>query len=189
MPPALWRNHDCQPWEHLSKCYEVDKWSSGISHDFPPSTPFPEHLKPKHVKELEKMKKEALQNKGGEVVQLITVLQPYAHYIIHGSQSGFKDIENRVWQSNYRGRLYIHAGQKWYEDPADVCATQKIIDFMDSQCGYIIGYVDMIDCVDASDSPWFFGPFGFVVRNPVALDEPIKVAGRQRIWSARVKVA
>ena len=31
--------------------------------------------------------------------------------------------------------------------------------------GAIIGEVDIVDCVTKSTSPWFEGPFGFVLRN------------------------
>lgn len=31
--------------------------------------------------------------------------------------------------------------------------------------GGIIGVAEIVDCVEASDSPWFFGRYGFVLRN------------------------
>ena len=33
------------------------------------------------------------------------------------------------------------------------------------QRGGIIGEAEIVDCVDHSASPWFVGPFGFVLRN------------------------
>jgi len=35
--------------------------------------------------------------------------------------------------------------------------------------GGIVGSVEIVDCVAASDSPWFFGRFGFVLREPQPL--------------------
>ena len=32
--------------------------------------------------------------------------------------------------------------------------------------GGIIGSVELVDVVEQSASPWFFGPVGFVLRNP-----------------------
>ena len=32
--------------------------------------------------------------------------------------------------------------------------------------GGIIGRVEIVDCVERSDSPWFCGKFGFVLANP-----------------------
>ena len=31
--------------------------------------------------------------------------------------------------------------------------------------GGIVGEVEIVDCVSHSESPWFFGPYGFVLRN------------------------
>jgi hypothetical protein len=43
--------------------------------------------------------------------------------------------------------------------------------------GSIVGKVDIIDCVSHSDSRWFFGPYGFVLANPVAFETPIPWKG------------
>lgn len=32
--------------------------------------------------------------------------------------------------------------------------------------GGIVGSVEIVDCVDESDSPWFFGRYGYVLRDP-----------------------
>ena len=44
---------------------------------------------------------------GDRVPKCLTVQQPWAWCIVHGP----KRIENRSWQSHYRGPLLIHAGQ------------------------------------------------------------------------------
>jgi len=31
--------------------------------------------------------------------------------------------------------------------------------------GYLIGRVNMVDCVSSLESPWFVGPWGFVFQN------------------------
>ncbi|WP_245491574.1 hypothetical protein [Mesorhizobium sp. M7A.F.Ca.ET.027.02.1.1] len=43
--------------------------------------------------------------------------------------------------------------------------------------GGIVGTVDIVDCVAESASPWFFGRYGFVLRNVEPLDEFIPVKG------------
>lgn len=43
--------------------------------------------------------------------------------------------------------------------------------------GAIIGEVDITGCVEYSDSPWFLGPYGFTLANPVLYDEPIPCKG------------
>jgi hypothetical protein len=35
--------------------------------------------------------------------------------------------------------------------------------------GGIVGSVEIVDCVTHSNSPWFMGTYGFVLRDPVAL--------------------
>ena len=39
-------------------------------------------------------------------MKAISIKQPWASLIAHG----IKDIENRSWRTNYRGRVLIHAG-------------------------------------------------------------------------------
>jgi hypothetical protein len=51
----------------------------------------------------------------------------------------------------------------------------------DLAMGAIIGHVEIIDCVQESDSEWFVGPYGFVLRDPVPVD-PIKMRGRLKFW-------
>ena len=44
--------------------------------------------------------------------------------------------------------------------------------------GAIIGEADIIDCVTWSNSPWFVGPYGFILQNPILYDKPIPYKGR-----------
>ena len=38
-------------------------------------------------------------------MKALSIKQPWASLIAHG----IKDIENRTWKTNFRGRIYIHA--------------------------------------------------------------------------------
>lgn len=95
--------------------------------------------------------------------KILSVRQPFAWLIV----AGIKRIENRSWRMNYRGPLLIHASLKMHDRPiADVEATHGIkIDTARFQFGGIIGAVDVVDCVERSDDPWFEGPFGIVLAN------------------------
>jgi hypothetical protein len=42
-------------------------------------------------------------------------------------------------------------------------------EYEDLKRGGIVGEVEVVDCVTESDSPWFTGDYGFVLRNPVVL--------------------
>jgi len=103
----------------------------------------------------------------------LSVRQPWAWAIIHAG----KDIENRSWQAvnpglRQRGRIAIHASKGMtrddYEDASDtirsnghVCPPAHKL-----ERGGIIGSVEVVDVVSESESPWFCGPRGLVLRNP-----------------------
>lgn len=95
-------------------------------------------------------------------MKTITIKQPWASLIVHG----IKDVENRTWKTNYRGRVLIHAASKlaikrslfcnilpfdvpeirlnWYE-----WAWKK-----DYTTSAIIGSVEIVDCVINHPSIW-----------------------------------
>jgi hypothetical protein len=111
-------------------------------------------------------------------MKALSVRQPWAWLILHG-----KDIENRNWPTKYRGPLLIHASMKYdYEGAGWVKENFPKIKlpslFMgEVTTGAILGKVEVVDCVAASKSKWFFGPYGFVLRNPVEFEKPIPFKG------------
>ena len=103
---------------------------------------------------------------------------------------GGKDIENRDWYTNQRGRIALHAG-KWFNEAEimqDLRTIQKILGLEEPDKemlklfkpfgGCIVGTVEIVDCVKESSSPWFFGKYGFVLSNPIALPSPIPYKGQ-----------
>lgn len=110
---------------------------------------------------------------------VISVRQPWAWLIINAD----KDIENRDWKDynpglKVRGRVLIHASKGMtkneYFDARLFVNTEfhheiEIPAFEDLQRGGIIGSVEIVDAVTKSNSPWFFGPKGLVLRNPQRL--------------------
>lgn len=103
-------------------------------------------------------------------MKAISIRQPWATLIMNAG----KDIENRCWPTTVRGRVLIHAakGCTRYEledaiDFAeDACGIRYSVDLKTIPRGGIIGSVEIVDCVTRSDSPWFVGKYGFVLRNP-----------------------
>lgn len=101
----------------------------------------------------------------------ISIRQPWAWAIIHAG----KDIENRDWSTKFRGPVCIHAAKavppvKYLMDCSHVAAITKRVKMPpklghDFPRGGIIGTAEIVDCVEASDSPWFFGRYGFVLRS------------------------
>ncbi len=103
------------------------------------------------------------------MVKAISIMQPWAALIV----GGHKDIENRTWSTAYRGRVLIHAGKRQDLDAlADIASGRHpvtgepfAVDYENMDKGGIVGEAEIVDCVSRSDSPWFVGPFGFVIRN------------------------
>jgi hypothetical protein len=48
-------------------------------------------------------------------MKILTVRQPWASLIV----AGLKDVENRPWNTKYRGRLGIHAAIRFNQDAID----------------------------------------------------------------------
>jgi hypothetical protein len=117
----------------------------------------------------------------------LSIRQPWASLILKAG----KNIENRSWPTKYRGRILIHAAKGMtraeYEnamhfaipvikaDPRNAAAERKStlrdagFAFEDLPRGGIVGSVEIVDCVSSSDSPWFMGEFGFVLRDPKSM--------------------
>jgi len=111
-------------------------------------------------------------------MKALSVRQPWAWAIIFAG----KDIENRFWNTRYRGPLLIHAGAVYDAGaamPGGVLAPKKD----DLAFGAIIGLVDLVHVVKESPSMWFEGPYGFVLRNPRALGRPVACPGERGLWT------
>ncbi len=107
-------------------------------------------------------------------MKALSIQQPWAWLIIHGG----KDIENRTWVSTHTGPLLIHASKSggnradydWVENwIAEKGLEVELPWYTNLQRGGFIGQVEMEGCVRESDSPWFMGPVGFVLKNPEPL--------------------
>ena len=96
----------------------------------------------------------------------LSIRQPWVWAILHGG----KDIENRNWATKIRGKILIHAGKAFDKDDCDfVERTSGLTVPNDLPLGGIVGSVEIVDCVKASNSKWFFGEYGFVLKNTVEL--------------------
>ena len=113
----------------------------------------------------------------------LSVRQPYAWAIIEG----IKDVANRFWPTNIRGRIYIHAGKnktelEWGIDNLRKHRVKPLPEEEDLVFGAIIGSVEIVDCVESSRSRWYApGTFGFVLRNPIALARPIPIKANAKM--------
>lgn len=117
---------------------------------------------------------------------VLTVRQPWADWIV----DGHKDVENRSWGTNYRGRLWIHAAKEedkgawfWLEPALGKAKASELASAKPGERGAIIGYVDLVACTQFSKSPWWTGSWAWELRNPVRTT-PEPKRGRLGLWIA-----
>jgi hypothetical protein len=101
----------------------------------------------------------------------LSIRQPWAWLIVNGH----KDIENRDWHTPFRGRVLIHAGKTfprvYYEAVSDDLMhlfgadAPALPPYEDLQLGGVVGVATIVDCVKKHDSRWFFGQYGFLMKD------------------------
>lgn len=109
--------------------------------------------------------------------------------------AGVKPVENRgrklttQWIARHPGPVFLHAGVWW--DEREIAETIEEFGPIAARAGFktpplaeikslrgcLIGAARIVGCVEAMDSPWFFGPFGWVMSDPVLLKTPVRCAG------------
>jgi hypothetical protein len=114
-------------------------------------------------------------------VKVLSIRQPWAWLIVHGH----KDIENRTWDTTYRGPLLIHAsktldqdGITWTRKHFPEIALPESFD-----AGGIVGVAYMAGTVQESSSPWFIGPYGLLMQRAKPLPF-LRMHGRLGIFNA-----
>lgn len=106
----------------------------------------------------------------------LSIRQPWAWLIVEG----LKDIENRTWPTNFRGRVLIHAGKTMTRADYEACVIFvsgighlltdadfffPTFEMLQAELGGIVGEAEITGCVTESQSPWFVGEYGFVIKN------------------------
>jgi hypothetical protein len=122
-----------------------------------------------------------------EPLRALSIRQPWAWAIFNAG----KPIENRARATKIRGRILIHASSMLPRE--DFLADSRFIDrimdedrigritngqyvknrreipplktLKETAMGGIVGSVEIVDCVMADESPWFMGPYGYILRN------------------------
>jgi len=115
------------------------------------------------------------------IFHCLSVRQPWAWLLVHGP----KDVENRTWETRYRGPLLIHASKtpeaedwRWLVDKG-----HKILPLDDLPRGAIIGAMNLVDCSKTCRSDWHNpGCWGWYVASPRVLPAPIPYRGQQGIF-------
>jgi hypothetical protein len=128
-------------------------------------------------------------------MKALSIKQPWAWLIC----AGHKDVENRDWHIhmppllNYPlvpKHIYVHAGKtidkkafEWMASkiPKDILSKFMVNGLPNAgmfKVGGLIGEVHIVGCVEKSQSPWFVGPYGFLLANPVLYDQLIPCKGK-----------
>lgn len=107
-------------------------------------------------------------------MKALSIRQPWAWAILHAG----KRIENRSRATTYRGEILLHVSKGCTQrdlnagiDLIEQASGRKlgsfaIRDLADmTRRGGIVGRARIVDCVVASHSPWFVGPFGWVLAD------------------------
>jgi hypothetical protein len=131
-------------------------------------------------------------------MKALSIRAPWWWFILHAG----KDIENRDWPTRFRGRVYIHASKWWKledvtedSETASRCYHAALCDLVTPDVtfrqmrdvgGHIVGSVEIVDCVSHSNSPWFCGEYGLVLRNPIALKTPIPYKGALGLFEVTI---
>ncbi len=110
-------------------------------------------------------------------MKALSIRQPWAWLIVNG----YKDIENRSWNTKFRGPVLIHASSK-RPTVAEVKAARSILEQTHGwevalkmpspehfELGGFVGIATITGTCESSPSPWFFGPVGFQLRDAIAV--------------------
>jgi ASCH domain len=103
---------------------------------------------------------------------VLTIRQPWASAIFVAG----KDVENRSWRSDHRGRLWVHAGLHRSREAPDRWAKRHGLWVPEEPLsrGVILGSVELVDIVRDADSPWALGgQFHWLLRRPRLLVRPV----------------
>lgn len=135
-------------------------------------------------------------------MKALSLYQPWGWLIVHG----YKNVENRSWQTHFRGQFLVCASVK-----LDILAARMMLSgkhpvtqaplmprvykhFAEDweanrvRRGGIVGVADLIETVHIKDpiaaaytSEWFVGPIGFLLKNAQPLPF-IPVKGMQKFF-------
>jgi hypothetical protein len=135
----------------------------------------------------------------------LTLHRPWDWAMAHGG----KNIENRKqkpWAKVIGTRIALHAGKTYDYDGAEFIKRTLGITAIpppeprarSSRTTLIVGWVskgtkanvkfasEVIasapELLELASSEWFFGPYGWVMREPIALPKQVRARGMQGLW-------
>ena len=123
-------------------------------------------------------------------MKALSIKQPWVWAILHAG----KDIENRSWPTNFRGRVVIHAGKNADPDGYKFLADLGIEVPVNLPTGAFLGEVEITNCLpvgtgyaNQDQNCWAFGPYCFVLANPLTYNEPILGRGQLGFFESGIE--
>lgn len=121
-------------------------------------------------------------------LRALSIAQPWAHCIVAKG----KNVENRSWNTKYRGYFALHASASKSSERFQYCADDYRIHLDPNKLPYgaIVGFAKLSNVVTAKTltgktKKWFDGDYGFVLTNIIRLRKPVRVKGSLSFWSVK----
>jgi hypothetical protein len=120
-------------------------------------------------------------------MKTLSIIMPWPLLIMNYG----KDVENRSWKTDYRGRILVHVSKKPHPNYRDIfnhvffpnLTEEEWREINREWCGCIIGSVELVDCVQNFKSPWAEkGMWHWILRDPIPLENPVPVRGSLGLW-------
>jgi hypothetical protein len=121
-------------------------------------------------------------------IPALSLRQPWLWAILHAG----KRIENRTWATKYRGRIRLHAAKTWDAEGEEFllktlgfcgCPSESVLQDR-GEIGAYLGEVTVVNCgtlllayAEPEQGRWAFGPWCWVLKDPIAYPEPIPGRG------------
>lgn len=118
-------------------------------------------------------------------MKALSIAQPWAECIV----SKGKNIENRNWNTRFRGYVAIHASKSKDLGRFEYCQKEYKYNFNPDHIdfGAIVGIAEIVAVITKKDltrgtKKWFQGDYGFELKNIIKLKKPIQVKGALSFW-------
>ena len=124
-------------------------------------------------------------------MKALSIAQPWAECII----SKGKNIENRTWDTKFRGYVAIHASKTKDLGRFEYCQEEYKFNLTPDNVdlGAIVGIAELVEVVTKKSltretKKWFQGDYGFHLKNIIKLKKPVKVSGALSFWKVKGRI-
>jgi hypothetical protein len=118
-------------------------------------------------------------------MKALSIAQPWAECIVGRG----KNVENRTWNTKYRGYFALHASAAITNARLDDCYEAYGIRFSKEKLasGSVVGIARLQSVITEAEvnrltKRWFEGEFGLVLTDVIRLPHPVPVKGALSFW-------